>query len=71
MRISKIVKQHFDAAIAEAGQQGHPPETVARTMLSFVIEVYREHRDLADIRDELQYAIENLDPDETYEFMRP
>ena len=57
MSVSKVVKQHLDAAIAEAGEQGHPPETVARTMLSFIIEVYREHRDLADIREELQYAI--------------
>jgi hypothetical protein len=71
MSVSKVVKQHLDAAIAEAGEQGHPPETVARTMLSFIIEVYREHRDLADIREELQYAIDNLDPNETYEFMRP
>lgn len=71
MSVSNIVKRHLDAAIAEAGQQGHPPETVARTMLSFVIAVYREHRDLADIRDELIYTIENLDPDTDYEFMRP
>ncbi|MDA1099625.1 MAG: hypothetical protein O2967_11640 [Proteobacteria bacterium] len=71
MSVSKVVKRHLDAAIAEAGLQGHPPETVARTMLSFVIGVYREHRDLADIREELISAIENLDPDEPYEFMRP
>ncbi len=71
MSISKIVKKHLDAAVAEAGEQGHPPENVARTMLSFVIETYREHREIADIREELEYAIQNLDPNETYEFMRP
>lgn len=71
MSVSTTVKKHLDAAIAEAGEQGHPPETVARTMLSFVIAVYREHRDVADIREELQYAMENLDPDQDYEFMRP
>jgi len=71
MSVSKIVKKHLDAAIVEAGQQGHQPETVARTMLSFVLAVYREDREIADIREELQYVIENLDPDETYEFMRP
>ncbi len=71
MSISSIVKKHLDAAIAEAGAQGHPPENVARTMLSFVIATYREHRDIADIREELEYAIQNLDPDEPYEFMRP
>jgi len=44
---------------------------VARTMLSFVIHVYQEHRELADIREELEYTIRNLDPNEDYEFMRP
>ena len=71
MSVSKIVKKHLDAAIAEAGRQGHQPETVARTMLSFVLAVYREDCEIADIREELQYIIENLDPDEPYEFMRP
>ena len=71
MSVSKIVKKHLDAAIAEAGRHGHQPETVARTMLSFVLAVYREDREIADIREELQYIIENLDPDEPYEFMRP
>jgi hypothetical protein len=40
-------------------------------MLSFVIAIYREHRDVADIVEELQYSISNLDPDQEYEFMRP
>ena len=71
MSVSKIVKKHLEAAIAEAGRQGQQPETVARTMLSFVLAVYREGREIADIREELQYIIENLDPDEPYEFMRP
>ena len=71
MSISKVVKKHLEAAIAEAGEQGHPPENVARSMLSFVIAIYRENRDVADIIEELQYSINNLDPDQEYEFMRP
>lgn len=71
MSVSTVVKKHLDAAVAEAGEQGHPPEIVARTALSFVIEIYRKHRDVDDIRTELQYAIDNLDPDQEYEFMRP
>ena len=71
MSISKIVKKHLDAAVAEAGEQGHPPENVARTMLSFVIETYKEYREIKGIQEELEYALRNLDPDETYEFMRP
>ena len=71
MSVSNIVKQHLDAAIAGADQQGHPPKTVARTMPFFVIAVYREHRELANTRDELIYTTENLDPDTDYEFMQP
>lgn len=71
MSLSNLVKKHLDAAVAEAGEQGHPPDIVARTMLSFVIEVYRQQRDIDDIRSELQYAMDNLDPDQDYEFMRP
>ncbi|MBT3334050.1 MAG: hypothetical protein HOK21_04500 [Rhodospirillaceae bacterium] len=71
MTVSSIVKKHVEAAVAEAGEQGHPPENVARSMLSFVIAIYRENRDVADIIEELQYSINNLDPDQEYEFMRP
>ena len=71
MTVSTIVKKHVDATLAEAAEQGHPPENVARSMLSFVIAIYREHRDVADIVEELQYSISNLDPDQEYEFMRP
>ena len=71
MTVSSIVKKHVEAAVAEAGEQGHPPENVARSMLSFVIAIYRQNRDVADIIEELQYSINNLDPDQEYEFMRP
>ena len=71
MSVSNIVKSHLDAANTDASQQVYPPETVARTMLSFVIAVYRKDHELADIRDELIYTIENLDPDTDYEFMQP
>jgi hypothetical protein len=71
MSLSTVVKKHVDAAVAEAAAEGHPADIVARTMLSFVIEIYRENRDLEDIRSELQYAMDNLDPDQDFEFMRP
>ena len=71
MSLSQLVKKHIDAAVAEAGGHGHPPDAVARTMLSFVIEIYKSNREADDIRAELQYAMDNLDPDQDYEFMRP
>lgn len=39
--------------------------------MSFAIGTYGEHRDFADILEELEYTIRNLDPYQTYEFMRP
>ena len=65
------MRKHVDAAVAEAGEQGIPADTVARTLLAFVIDIYRRERAVEDIRSELEYALENLDPDQDYTFMRP
>lgn len=69
--LSDIAKKHMDAAVAEAAETGYPPDDIARTMLSFVILVMREHKEPKDIIDELQYVADNLDPDREYTFMRP
>ncbi len=69
--VSDIVKKHFDAALAEGALNDHDAETVARSMFAFVMACYRETRDAEDIREELAYQMENLDPDQAYEFMRP
>lgn len=69
--ISSIVKKHVDAAVAEAGETGYSAEDTARSMLSFVMAIYRENREIPEIAEELRYIIDNLDPDEQYAFMRP
>jgi hypothetical protein len=69
--ISDIVKKHVDAAVAEAGETGYPPHDVARTLLTFAIQIWREGRDTKEIVDELNYVLDNLDPDREYTFMRP
>lgn len=69
--ISTIVKKHVEAAVAEAGETGYSREEVARSMMSFVMQIYRENRPVEDIAEELRYIIDNLDPDEQYAFMRP
>lgn len=68
---STIVRRHVDAALAEAAETGIPADTVARSLLAFAIDIYRRERDIADVRSELEYALDNLDPDQDYIFMRP
>ncbi|WP_417519375.1 hypothetical protein [Minwuia sp.] len=69
--ISTTVKKHVEAAIAEAAETGYSAEDTARSMLSFVMAIYREHREIPDIIEELQYTIDNLDPNKEHAFMRP
>lgn len=69
--ISSIVKKHVEAAVAEAAQTGYKREEVARTLMSFVLQIYRETRPAEDIAEELRYVLGNLDPDQDYTFMRP
>lgn len=69
--ISSIVKKHVEAAVAEAAETGYSAEDTARSMLSFVMAIYRENREVEAIAEELRYVIDNLDPDREYAFMRP
>ena len=71
MSISSIVRKHVEGAVKEAKEIGYSREDVARSMLSFVIEIYRQNRPIEDIAEELRYCIDNLDPDTDYAFMRP
>lgn len=69
--IWSIVHPHVEAAMAEAAGAGHPADTVGRALLGMSIELFRRTRDASDIRRELEAALDNLDPDEDYNFMRP
>lgn len=69
--IWSIVRPIVDTCLAEARAEGHPPDTVGRALLGMAIDIYRRERSLDDIRSELEAAIENLDPDEEHNFMRP
>lgn len=66
-----IANAHMDAALAEAELNNLSKDALARCFLSRVIEVYLSERTLADVASELQSAIEHLDPDEDFTFMRP
>ena len=68
--VNDICRDHLAAAIKAAGSNSSA-DVVGRAMLSQIIAVWRQERSIADIKSELEYAADNLDPDEEYVFMRP
>tara|TARA_R110000868_G_scaffold142460_2_gene359823 strand:- start:593 stop:811 length:219 start_codon:yes stop_codon:yes gene_type:complete len=66
-----IVTKHVDAMIAEAKGEQVPTDVLGRIMFEQVLRIWRESRTLEDIRAELETAVEHLDPDEDFTFMRP
>lgn len=68
---SGIARQGIEDVLAAAREVGQDEDAVARALFSCLIAHYRSYRSLEDIRHELEYALENLDPDEDYAFMRP
>lgn len=68
---STMAKRHFRAALAEARESGVDVDAVARHTLALVISTFLKHRSVADVRQELIAAADNVDPDTDYVFMRP
>lgn len=66
----EMVNRHVEAALTEAAAAGIPPETVAGNLITEAVRILKISRPPNDIRDQLQFAIENLE-DRDYEFMRP
>ncbi|MDO8423550.1 MAG: hypothetical protein Q7S99_15465 [Parvibaculum sp.] len=66
-----IVTKHVDAMKADADAEQIPGDVLGRIMFEQVLRIWRESRTLDDIRSELETAIEHLDPDEDFTFMRP
>lgn len=68
--VYELVHRHVEAALNEAAQHAIPPETVASDLIADAVRVLKTRRNIADIRSELMFVIENLE-DRDYEFMRP
>ncbi|HEY4345471.1 MAG TPA: hypothetical protein VGN05_14060 [Parvibaculum sp.] len=66
-----IVTAHIDAALKEAAEFQIPSDVLGRVMFEQVLRIWRETRTEEDIKSELLTAIEHLDPDEDFMFMRP
>lgn len=66
-----IVTAHVDAVLKEAKELQIPTDVLGRIMFEQVLRIWRETRTEEDIRSELLTAIDHLDPDEDFMFMRP
>lgn len=68
---NEIARQKMTAALSEAQAHRIPVDVLGRAFLEEVLNLYRENRPPADIASELQFHIDNLDPDGDQVFMRP
>lgn len=68
---NEIARQKMAAALTEAEAHKIPADVLGRAFLEEVLNLYRESRPLNDIASELQFHIDNLDPDGDQIFMRP
>ncbi len=66
-----IVTAHVEAALKEAAELQIPTDVLGRVMFEQVLRMWRETRSHEDIKSELLAAVEHLDPDEDFMFMRP
>lgn len=67
----EIAGRHMLAALAEGAIYQIPGDVIGRAFLQCVLDIYRKTRGLADIASELQFHIDNLDPDSDQIFIRP
>ncbi len=71
MSASDIARRHFEAAMGQARAEGQDADAVARAFISAAVTSFLQRRSIADVRNELLAAAENVDPDTDYMFMRP
>ncbi len=67
----EISSTYMKAALEAGAAAKIPADSIARAMLEQVLDIYRAGRSLADIASELNFVIENLDPDGDHTFSRP
>lgn len=67
----ELVNSHVKTLLADAAEKGVPEDLVGRLLVGAAVGIWRNSRSVADIAAELEFTIENLDPDAEYPFMRP
>lgn len=68
---TELVRRYVQAMREEAKSRGIDEDVVGRLLLQEAIELWKGARTLDDIRNELCFVADSLDPDVDFEFMRP
>ncbi len=66
-----LVQKHFHALLEAGDAAGIPRDVIGRLLLGELTALWLKTRTVEDVASELQFTLENLDPDRDYEFMRP
>jgi hypothetical protein len=66
-----IARRHFEAALAEAKASESGSDTLGRHMIDVVIAHFLETRSVNDVKRELQFMVDTVDPETDFVFMRP
>ena len=66
-----LVNSHLEQLLVLTNEKGVPEDLVGRLLVGAAIEIWRKSRSVKDIASELEFTIENLDPDTEYPFIRP
>ena len=71
MSIVEIARRHLAAALAEAAATEAGADMLGRHMVDAVIAHFLETRPVDDVKRELQFIVDTIDPDTDFVFMRP
>lgn len=71
MSVYQWAGEELQRSVAAAREAGFDEALALRALLSAVIELSKQSRSSADLAQELQFLIENLDEDRDFAFMRP
>ena len=67
----KLVNEHVENLLRAAAADKMPEDLLGRLLVEAAIGIWRRSRTVTDIASELQFTVDNLDPDLEYPFMRP
>ena len=67
----EIARRHFEAALAEAKAGEAGSDSLGRHMIDVVIAHFLRTRSVDDVRRELQFIVDTVDPETDFVFMRP
>ncbi len=66
-----LVNSHLEQLLILTKEKGVPEDLVGRLLVGAAIGIWKKSRSVKDIAAELEFTIENLDPDTEYPFIRP